>query len=258
MAVVFQNTLKLRTPEGISFSLRLAGVPVRLAAWFIDALVMGAILTALTQLLPILGVLGSGFRDFVLTIAIFLVQILYAATLEWYMRGQTVGKRLLHLRVMDAHGLPLTPAQVLVRNLMRAIDSLPLFYLVGGTACVLSRHYKRLGDMLASTVVVREISVQPPDVAQVLTQKYNSFLTYPHLAARLRQSASPKAAEVALEALLRRDELEPQARRRIYAELVEHFQSLVRFPEELRETLSDEHYLQNVVAVLFPKSFVVS
>ena len=78
---------------------------------------------------------------------------------EWYWRGQTVGKRVLKLRVMDEQALRLEFSQIVVRNLLRFVDFLPGLYLVGGTACVLSRRFQRLGDLAANTIVVRNPEV---------------------------------------------------------------------------------------------------
>ena len=104
-----------------------------------------------------------------------------------YFRGlflccQLVWQRDLNLRVVDEHGLQMTFGQIVVRNLMRGVDCLPMFYLVGGTACVLSRRSQRLGDVAAGTVVVRSVDVALPDLAGVSSDKdkYNSFTKYPH------------------------------------------------------------------------------
>ena len=74
---------------------------------------------------------------------------------------------------------------------MRLIDSLPLFYLVGGIAALVSRNGQRLGDLAANTVVAHERHWEAPDLEQIAPAKYNSLLAYPHLAARLRSLASP-------------------------------------------------------------------
>ena len=123
----------------------------------------------------------------------FVISTVYAIVLEWRWRGQTLGKRLLGLRVIDAQGLRLQLPQIALRNLLRAVDSLPLFYLVGGTACLVSRYGQRLGDLAANTVVAHERRRQRPDLEQIAPARYNSLLAYPQLAARLRSLASPEA-----------------------------------------------------------------
>src|SRR5262249_50380888 len=166
----------------------------------------------------------------------------YGALTEWFWRGQTVGKRLFGLRVVDAHGFRLEPAQVIVRNLMRAIDALPGLYLVGGVACFFHRHHRRLGDIAAGTAVVRTPKPLAPDLDQILGGKYNSLRESRHLAARLRQKVSPETAQIAMEALMRRDRLDPAARLKLFGQLASHFRTLVPYPAEVDEQLADEQY----------------
>jgi hypothetical protein len=79
----------------------------------------------------------------------------------------------------------------------------------------------------------------------------NFLRQQPHLEARLRQQVSPAEAAVALQALLRRDDFDPQARIELFAELARHFRRKVEFPPEDIEGVSDEQYLRNVVDVLY-------
>jgi hypothetical protein len=81
--------------------------------------------------------------------------------------------------------------------------------------------------------------------------KYNSLAEVRHLAARLRQKVRPEMGSVALEALLRRDEIEPEARLELFGDLARHFKGLVEYPAEVVEQMSDEQYVRNVVEVLF-------
>lgn len=245
------NTLLIRTPEGIVFALPLAGPVTRFFAWLVDV----ACLAVLSQLiLSAIRMLGWISEDFVTALGIllfFIAQTGYGIGCEWLWRGQTVGKRLLRLRVMDAQGLQLQFSQVVIRNLLRFVDGLPLAYLVGGIACLVSQRAQRLGDLAANTIVVRHPQPRQPDLEQLLAGKFNSLRTHPHLAARLRQRVSPAEAAAALQALVRRDELEPTARVQLFAELAAHFKSLVEFPPEAVEGIADEQYVRNVADVLF-------
>lgn len=152
---------------------------------------------------------------------------------------------------MDESGLKLRPSQVVVRNLLRFVDMLPLFYAVGGLVALFTPRSQRLGDLAAGTVVVRTLKTTPPDVASVLAGKYNSLRDHPHLEARLRQKVGPEEAQVALNALVRREELTPQARITLFENLATHFRELVKFPEETIHGLSDEQYVRNVVETIF-------
>ncbi|BDC49913.1 hypothetical protein F183_A22290 [Bryobacterales bacterium F-183] len=181
----------------------------------------------------------------------FLVMVLYAILCELLLNGQTLGKRIFKLRVVDASGLRLEPSQVIIRNLLRLVDGLPMFYLLGGITCLLNTRMQRLGDIAASTVVVRIPEVSHPDLDNVLGSKYNSLLEHRHLCARLRQRVTPEVAAIALEALTRRDRLDPVARLKVFAGLAAHFRELVDFPAAATESLGDEQYVRNVVEILY-------
>ncbi len=142
-------------------------------------------------------------------------------------------------------------SQIVIRNLLRFVDMLPAFYLVGGIACLASRRAQRLGDFAANTIVVHNPKIQEPDLDQLLAGKFNSLREYPHLAARLHQRVSAGEARVALQALIRRDELNAQARVELFGEIAAHFRSLVEFPPEATEGITDEQYVRNVVDILF-------
>jgi uncharacterized RDD family membrane protein YckC len=245
--------LAIRTPEGIVFSLRLAGPVARCLAWMVD---LSCVIGIVSVLATVLGLLGWISPDFVLAmnvLAYFAVSYGYGIALEWLWRGQTVGKRLLRLRVLDRQGFRLRFSQIVIRNLLRAVDGLPVFYLVGGVACLVSRHAQRLGDLAAGTIVIRSPKLAEPDLSQLAWDKFNSLLAWPHLAARLRQAVTPAEAALALEALLNRDTLELEARLGLFHDLAAHFRAKVVFPQEATDGLSDEQYLRNVVEVVFPK-----
>ena len=154
---------------------------------------------------------------------------------------------------MDDHALRLEFSQIGVRNLLRFVDALPLFYLVGGASCFFSRYSQRLGDFAANTIVVRDLKPSQPDLNQLLGGRYNSMLEHRHLAARLRHHVPPAAATIALDAMLRRESFEPRARVELFAELAAYFKSLVEFPPEATEQLSDEQYVRNVAEILYAK-----
>jgi uncharacterized RDD family membrane protein YckC len=251
MIVERTNQLVVKTPEGIAFSLLLAGPISRFLAWLVDlacvavgGFIIGAALAGLQWI-------AADFVRAVSVLAYFALSIGYGIALEWLWRGQTVGKRLLRLRVMDAEGLRLSFGQVVIRNLLRFVDMLPAFYLVGGIACLVSQRAQRLGDFAAGTIVVYTPKVFEPDLEQFFAGKFNSLRSYPHLVARLRQRTSPTEASLALQALLRREELEPSARIQLFAEIAAHFRSLLEFPPEACESIPDEQYVRNVVDVLF-------
>lgn len=249
-----QREITFRTPEGVTFSLPLAGPISRMLAVLVDLAAIAVITGTLDKALSLAGVISPQLYSALKIVAAFVATLGYPIASEWLWRGQTLGKRLLGLRVIDAEGRRVTLPQIIVRNLLRPVDMLPAFYLVGGVACWLGRHHQRLGDLAARTIVIRSESVTVPDVDQLLGGKYNSLLEHRHLAARLRQRVPPAVAGVALETLLRRNELNPVARVQLFAELAAHFRALAPFPAEATEQLSDEQYVRNAVLVLYRTS----
>jgi uncharacterized RDD family membrane protein YckC len=246
--------LELETQEGVVITMPLAGPLARFLAWALDLACLGGALTILSSLASPFSALSPEWASALLLLAFFVLKTTYNILLEFFWRGQTLGKRLLKLRVLDSQGLRLRFSQVVVRNLLRAVDAIPLAYVVGGIAMLLSRRRQRLGDLAAQTVVVRLRRQARPNVASVLSDKYNSLRDHPRLVARLRQRADPEAAGLALEALLRRDDLSDDARIEVFALLADYFTAQIDFPAEAREGLSDERYVRNVVDVLFGKS----
>ena len=199
--------------------------------------------------MQLLTFLSSGFARALQVVLYFLVSIGYAVGCEWRFRGQTLGKRLLKLQVIDEEGLKLRFSQIMLRNLLRAVDLLPAFYLLGGIFSLATRKGQRLGDLAARTVVIRHTQIQLPDVEQILPGRFNSFLDYPHLVARIRKTVSPGEVDIAIQALLRREELSAQARLELFSALSDHFQSLVPFPEEVHLDLTPEQYVRNIVHI---------
>jgi uncharacterized RDD family membrane protein YckC len=125
MSSPLTNTLPIRTPEGVTFSLTLAGPVSRFLAWVVDLACIGVITESLRKISDAMGIVSADFAAALGVVTFFVVSIGYGIACEWYWRGQTVGKRLLHLRVMDRQGVKLQPSQIVTRNLLRFVDCLP-------------------------------------------------------------------------------------------------------------------------------------
>ena len=244
--------LTIATSEGVLFRLPLAGPASRLYAMLLDiAIVLGTV-NGIGLLVYWIFTKAPGFGVMVITLAEFAIGFAYGALLEGFWNGQTIGKRLFHLRVIDQAGLPLRIEQAWVRNLMRVFDVLPFAYLIGGISVLSSPLMQRFGDRVAGTLVVRQTPLAVPGEEGWTRQKYNSFIEYPTIAVHLRRAATPELASLIQDALRRRNELAPYARREIYRELAKYLQSEISpFPDELVERLSDEQYLINASGILF-------
>ncbi|HTB82695.1 MAG TPA: RDD family protein [Candidatus Sulfotelmatobacter sp.] len=245
------STLNIRTPEGIVFSQNLAGPVIRCIACFIDQLCIQVVMIVFSVIVGLLGVVSFNLAVALYAIGYFAVNIGYGIFFEWSWRGQTIGKKLLRLRVVDVEGMRLQFNQIVVRNLLRFVDSLPAFYFTGGLTCWLNSKCQRLGDIAANTVVIRAPKISEPDLEQLLAGKFNSLRQLPHLAARLRQNITPAEADIALQSLLRRDEFDPVARVELFSGLADHFRGKVEFPAEATDGVADEQFLRNVVDVVF-------
>ncbi len=245
------NTLTIQTPEGIAFSLQLAGPITRFMAWTIDLVTVSVTTSIVNVFLVLLGFISLDLAYAIAILTYFVISIGYGIFFEWYWQGQTLGKKLMRLRVMDEKGLRLQFSQVVIRNLLRSVDSLPGLYLLGGLICLISKKAQRLGDFTANTIVVWNPRILEPDLDQLLEGKYNSFRDYPHIEARLRQRVSPPEAQIALQSLLRRDELKPYARVELFQDIAIYFQNKVTFPQEATDGISDEQYIRNVVDALY-------
>jgi uncharacterized RDD family membrane protein YckC len=246
------HALTIRTPEGVAFSLPLAGPISRFLAWLLDLLCLSVLFKTTLVVVNLLGGFSYDLTTALRIVLFFALNIGYAICLEWYWNGQTVGKRVFGLRVMDINGLRMRLSQIVIRNLLRAIDSLPVFYLLGGMMCLASRHLQRLGDVAANTIVVKTGAAVEPRIDRILDPNhYNSLRRYPHLVARLRQQVGPKEADTALQALLRRDELTPTARVDVFHIMADLFREKVKFPEDALAGISDEQYVRDVADVLF-------
>ena len=138
------------TPEGVALHLPAAGPVPRALAWGIDFAVRLGVLMILSMVLALLGRLGQGLY----LVALFLVFWAYPIVFEVLWRGQTPGKRVLGLRVVAGDGAPVGWLPAIVRNLLRSVDMLPFGYAVGLVACLCDRDSRRLGDLVADTVVV--------------------------------------------------------------------------------------------------------
>ena len=251
MSVGRQSTLTIETPEGVVWAFDLATPVTRALAWAVDAAGIAAITYATGKFSQGLGIWSEDWANALSMAVYWFVSMGYAILLEWRWRGQTVGKRLLRVRVIDAHGLHLRFAQIVLRNLIRAVDMLPMTYLVGGASALLTRTGQRLGDLAANTIVIREREHDEPNFAQIEAARYNSLLTHPTSAARLRSLADPDAVAMALRAIASRDGFAPLARVEVFRELGDYFKELAPFPNSALEGLTDEQYVRSVVGAIY-------
>jgi uncharacterized RDD family membrane protein YckC len=152
------------TPEGVELRLRVAGPVPRALAWLLDLLWRAGLLFALAMVLLPFGKFGLG----ILMIVWFVLEWLVPAACE-AMWQATPGKKALGLMVVRDDGAPVGWGPALSRNLLRFADFLPFGYFGGLVTMLLNPQFKRLGDLVAGTLVVYVEARETPRLAAELT-----------------------------------------------------------------------------------------
>lgn len=178
--VELRDQLSIETPELVSIDLPLAGIGSRCLAVLIDYVIQGVTLWIGILFFAFLfsgeaasarvARASAGYRlgekvAMAILIAIpFVLHWGYFTLFEAFWNGQTPGKRLTRLRVIQQSGRSLGLFESMARNLIRFVDMLPAFYFVGAVCVFVSRRQQRLGDMAAGTLVVHSTPVITPFV----------------------------------------------------------------------------------------------
>lgn len=182
---------QLETPESIDLELRIAGPAVRILAFSIDSLIKTAVLIGAQIILVFADRVGLA----IMLILGFLLEWFYPVLFEVLRNGQTPGKRAMGILVIHDNGTPVGWSSSVIRNLLRFVDFLPVGYLLGLISMVCNRHFKRLGDLAAGTLVIyqrekpREIPLQqtqplPPGFSLTLEEQ-RAFINFAERQAQL-------------------------------------------------------------------------
>jgi len=162
------NRINLETPESVELEFNLAGIGNRAYALCLDYTVLGFILVIILIVFAFLFVylssvlelfLGSIASDLglwllaVQLLIIFAIYVGYFVFFETLWQGQTPGKRWVHIRVINDDGTTIGVTQALLRALLRPIDDI---FFIGSFLIIFTKLEKRLGDLVAGTVVIRQ------------------------------------------------------------------------------------------------------
>ncbi len=180
-----QPNYSISTPENVDLHLELAGIGNRVLAALIDTmityaivLVIGLLFWASTTITGMLDLpdktraLLTGVAGMAAIFFAFVVTFGYFVFFEGTWQGQTPGKRIVSIRVIEANGQPVGWSGVILRNLIRTLDTGMAF--VGLIPMIVDRNEKRFGDYAAGTIVVRE---RKPDLVSedfLITDSYNT------------------------------------------------------------------------------------
>jgi len=236
---------RITTPEHVHFHYETAGLLTRAMAWTVDQLLIVALKMGAAMGLGRFGVLGVAL----IFVAWFLIDFGYYTFTELRRAGQSPGKRLLHIRVMSANGANLQFADVLIRNLMRAVDTLPIAMLVGGVVAWIDPLNRRLGDLAAETLVVRDARRSLPQAMLRQRSRVNTFQDDVAVRNRILTRVTREERDLILDLMVRRDDLAPEVREDLFRQAAERFRARYSLPEDL-EHLSDEQTVLNLALVI--------
>jgi uncharacterized RDD family membrane protein YckC len=210
----------VHSPEHVLIELRPSGLGSRLGAFGID----GAILAGVLSLLGTAGgLLPQAVRGLFVATTSFVVIWGYHVFFEVLWNGQTPGKRIFRIRVVDGRGLPVDLAQSLVRNVVRILDLFPLGG-VGLLSALLDAEHRRLGDWAADTLVVAEEQLVLPQSASLGARRFNSLRT-PRLIRLVDHRLGLEERELLFALCLRAPQLSERARYELFEQVGEHYRA---------------------------------
>lgn len=199
------NTTDVETPERIRFRHRVAGPVRRGVAYLLDLVIRGIIIALLGTLAVGVGGLSTGSARAsggLMLLLLFVFEWCWYVLFETFWRGRTIGKRILGLRVVRDGGYPVGFIDSMLRNVMRAADFLPVGYVLGVLVMAVDPRSRRLGDLIAGTMVVVESPVAlPPPLLLTPPATAEELGALPH-----RPPLTPEEVE-AIELFLRRPHL---------------------------------------------------
>lgn len=242
------RTLEVRTPESIAFSYELAGLGSRFLALVVDQAIQIAVLVAIfagaifwavrnvprASVSPADVKLGESIAIAVFVVIAFAVLFGYFIVFEATWNGQTPGKKLLGIRVVRDGGYPIDFGASLIRNLIRVGEQLIGYYTIAAISALISPENKRLGDLAAGTIVVRDARLAQP-------MKLRERAEEPAYAPTAYLSGEERA--LVKRFIERRDTLSADRRRELSWDLASRFRK--RVPPELAR-LPDEALLERL------------
>lgn len=239
------------TPESIRFSLELADIGSRALAYGVDGLIRFVGVSAMLIVVSAFDVELAPIWA-ATTVVLFLVNWFYFVAFELAWNGQTPGKRVVGLRVVRAGGYPVNGFASMVRNLLRIIDLMPFAYGFGITAAFADPMRRRIGDLAAGTLVVRD---RPMSLGGVAPRPAPATAPHPAwaAAAAATRTDAPRR-ELVQDYLDRRALIRPEAVAQVRAAVVEAAIGPVPAGEErdaLIEALAPEQqdaFLETLVA----------
>ncbi len=232
----YEDRRLIATPEGVQLALPLANIASRSMALMIDSLI--GIAAMLVAVLATSAAGGDAAAAIAVSASVLVFYVGYHVLFEVLGGGRTPGKRAAGLRVVTSEGAPVGLRASLIRNFMRLLEGVALWYLPAMVFVLATRHNQRIGDLLAGTLVVRD--AKPVAAAR----------SAPHVAPERYASwdvtGIGESESTAVRAFLeRRADLQPGARRQLAATLAGRLRPQVA---GARQGLDDESFLEHLAA----------
>jgi len=239
--------LTITTPEHVNIRLEPAGSGSRFLAIMIDAVIIQAIASVIY--LVAVNVVPRLVAAAIFVTATFILTSGWHVYFEVKRHGRTPGKRALSLRVIDARGLPVSLYQSIVRNMARIVDFIPAFYGVGALVSMLRGDRKRLGDVLADTLVIRESQPLAYRGELGAERQFNTLRT-PRTLRLIRHRVSLEEREFLLALCLRAQKMSPAARYDLMEEVAKTYREKLDIDDA---SISGENLVRDLTAVLFSR-----
>lgn len=157
-----QNDLAVLSPEKTIITYRLSGIGSRIGAHFIDLTIILVVIYIVAMfVLMTISQVDETIANVIVALTSTFGFFVYFILFEGLWNGQTLGKKIVGIRVRMADGLPLTFGAAVGRNLLRPADMFPGTYFMGLLAMFCSPKSQRFGDLVANTVVIHEKRAVP-------------------------------------------------------------------------------------------------
>jgi uncharacterized RDD family membrane protein YckC len=241
--------------EKVPIVYRVAGLGARFLAWLVDLQLMLAAFLFIGLYAQVWEIARQGLGIAVFAVVTFVVQWGYFVLWEWLWYGQTPGKRLVGIRVIDWQGSSMSFGQAAVRNVLRVADGLPLLvpdfmpvlYGVGFLVAACNREQRRLGDLAAGTLVVY-VEARTQALQELLQQEIARGIPRQQMWRQRLEQLGRTQKQTLLDLCQRREQLRLRERTRLFTAVADYFRQHLDLAPQA--TQSDEKFILQLAAVL--------
>ena len=229
------NRITHQTPESVELEFTLAGIGSRAWALVIDYTVLGAIIVGFLLIIWVISsVLVEGWSRIFGTrnielwlgaiafITVFTIYTSYFVFFETLWQGQTPGKQLAKIRVIQDDGRLIGLQQATLRAILRSIDDT---FFIGAFLIMLTNKEKRLGDLLAGTIVIQTLAATTSTIAvSNKAQEITKLLQQSQ--ANFSQLLPDEFATIS-DYLQRREQMNPKAKEQVSLQLAKQTKAII-------------------------------